>query len=191
MKDMKRKRITKSKKHKATRFIQRNIKNKTVSFILVAFIAFGFYYYNEIYLNSLETAIVYNKDYQKISCVDGDTFKLDDTYIRLLAIDTPETVKPNHPEEPFSKEASTLTCDLIIHADDITLKQDTGNEIDKYGRTLAWVYVDDVLLQEIILEKGYGEIKYVHKPSVDKSILSKLKTAEKNAKAQNLGIWEN
>lgn len=188
---MKRKRITKRKKHKATRFIKRNIKNKTVSFILVAFIAFGFYYYNEIYLNNLETAIVYHKDYQKITCVDGDTFKLDDTYIRLLAIDTPETVKPNHPEGPFGKEASSLTCDLIIHADDITLKQDKGNEIDKYGRTLAWVYVDDVLLQEILLEKGYGEIKYVHNPSVDKSILSKLKVAEKNAQAHNLGIWEN
>lgn len=188
---MTQKRIKKKTKNNVTRFIKKNIKFKPPQILLIGLVIGSFYFYNEVYLNTIASATPIDQAYQKVTCVDGDTFKLDDQTIRLLAIDTPETVKPNYPEEPFGKEASTFTCNKLIQADNITLKVDKGNEIDKYERMLAWVYVDDELLQESLVRGGYAEIKYVHQSSVDRSLLTKLKSAEKSAKQERLRIWEN
>ncbi|QIK70940.1 thermonuclease family protein [Erysipelothrix sp. HDW6C] len=129
--------------------------------------------------------------HEVVRCIDGDTFAYGEQTIRLLAIDTPETVKPNTPVEPYGKEASDYTCSAITSAEVITLKQDTGNEKDKYGRTLAWVYVDDVLLQELLLSEGLAAIKYVDKKTVDPILLATLKVAESNAQAQRLKLWSD
>ncbi len=158
---MTRKKIKKKSKNDVERFIKRNIKNKPLQAVLVLALGAGFFLYNEVYLNSISSSVLVDNQYQKLACVDGDTFKLDNESMRMLAIDTPESVKPNHPVEPFGKEASKFTCELLENATTVDLKQDTGNEVDQYGRKLVWVLVDGVLLQELILEVGLGEIKYV------------------------------
>ena len=87
-------------------------------------------------------------------CTDGDTahFKINgkDTTVRFLAINAPEYTKT---KEPYGKEASAYVCDALKSAETIELEYDDGSDkLDKYGRTLAWVYVDDVLLQKELVK---------------------------------------
>lgn len=186
---MKRKRIKKKTLNDAERFLKRNVKNKSVQVVLVALLGVGFYFYNDVYLNSISSSHLVENNYNKVTCVDGDTFKLDGVTMRMLAIDTPETVKPNTPVQPFGKEASSFTCDAITKAKNIEIKQDKGNEKDRYDRELVWVLVDGELLQEKIIEEGLGEIKYVQKKTVDKKYLSDLNKAQEKAQNEKKGIW--
>lgn len=181
--------IKKKDQQKVERWIKRNIKNPVLSFILIVALTAGVYFYNEVYIYQKETAekVVFRDS--EVRCVDGDTFAYGDRKIRLLAVDTPESVKPNHPVEPYGEEASEYTCQLLKNADNIEFKKDKGNEVDKYGRDLAWVYLDGELLQKLLIENGYAEIKYVQKSTVDKSILKELEKAQEKAKTEKIRIW--
>ena len=110
-------------------------------------------------------------------CTDGDTahFIIDgkDTTVRFLAIDTPETKKPNTPVQPFGKEASKYTCDAL-------------DKTDKYGRYLAWIFVDDQLLQEKLVQKGYAKVAYLYG---DYKYTDTLQQAERKAKTDKIGLW--
>ena len=86
-------------------------------------------------------------------CVDGDTarFIIDgkEYSTRFLAIDTPETKHPKKKVEPYGKEASNYTCNSLKKASKIVLEYDSNStKEDKYGRRLAWVFVDEELLQK-------------------------------------------
>lgn len=126
------------------------------------------------------------------SCVDGDTAKfiIDDEVksVRFLAIDTPETVHPTKGEEPYGKEASDFTCNSLKKAKKILLEYEEGNKIDKYGRILAWVWIDDVLLQDELIKLGYAEVAYLYD---DYKYTSLLKDHQAIAEANLLGIWNN
>lgn len=127
-------------------------------------------------------------------CVDGDTaiFKDQEGEIfktRFLAIDTPETVHPTKKEEAFGKEASKYTCDSLTNAGEIKLEYDGGSDKeDKYGRRLAWVYVDGILLQEKLIELGYAEVAYLYG---DYQYTDRLKEKEVHAKENKIGLWSN
>ena len=102
-----------------------------------------------------------------IKCVDGDTAIFDingnKTKIRFLGIDTPESVKEENVIEPYGKEASEFTCDKLTKAKEIILEYDSNSDKqDKYGRTLAWVFVDNVLLEEELVKIGYARVKYIY-----------------------------
>ena len=183
------KKIKKSDINKINRIVKKYFKNPLVVSILLIAISVSTYYYNNHYIYSKPTAQTIVINDKEMKCVDGDTFKLGKDTIRMLAIDTPETVKPNTPVQPFGKEASDRTCGLLSNAKNIDLKVDPGNEQDKYNRKLAWVYVDDVLIQETLLKEGLAEIKFIHKKTIDKPTYKQLQEAEKYAKENNLGIW--
>ena len=124
------------------------------------------------------------------SCVDGDTAKfiIDDEVksVRFLAIDTPETVRPTKGEEPYGKEASDFTCNNLKKAKKIVLEYEEGNKIDKYDRVLAWVWVDDVLLQDELVKLGYAEVAYLYD---DYKYTSLLQDHQAVAEANLVGIW--
>lgn len=124
-------------------------------------------------------------------CVDGDTIKvvIDDEVktVRLLAIDTPETVKPGTEVQPYGKEASDYTCDKITNASKIELEFDPNSDkTDKYGRTLAWVYVDESLLESELISLGYAKVEYIYGDYLYTDNLYKL---EEEAADKKLGIW--
>lgn len=126
-------------------------------------------------------------------CVDGDTaiFLIDKekVRIRLLAIDTPETVHPTKEVEAYGKNASEYTCTKITKAKKIVLEyDDKSTKLDKYGRTLAWVWVDGSLLQKELIEVGYAQVKYVYGKY---SHLNELYEAEEKAKKKEIGIWSD
>ena len=125
------------------------------------------------------------------SCIDGDTarFVIKDEVktVRFLSINTPEIAHDDIVGEPFGEEASIFTCNLLTNASVIKLQYDSkSDKEDKYGRVLAWVFVDDELLQEKLVSEGLAEVKYVYK---DYKYSSQLKDIELEAKKNELGIW--
>lgn len=123
-------------------------------------------------------------------CVDGDTayFNMDGNVIktRFLAIDTPESTNQI---EPFGKEASKFTCDSLTNAKKIEIEYDpNSNKTDKYNRDLVWVWIDDTLLQEILIKKGLAEVKYLYG---DYDYTAHLQEVEAEAKKNNLKIWND
>jgi len=134
-----------------------------------------------------------NKSVKYSSCVDGDTIKVvmdkEKVTVRLLAVDTPETKHPDKGVEPYGKEASEFTCNLIKNASKIELEFDkNSDELDKYSRYLAWVFIDGKLLQEELIKKGYAKTAYLYG---NYKYTKDLKVLEENAKTNRLGIWSN
>ena len=123
-------------------------------------------------------------------CVDGDTawFILDGEEIktRFLAIDTPESTNEI---EPFGKEASNYTCDLLTNANKIEIEYDENSDkLDKYDRHLVWVFVDDKLLQDLIIQQGLGQVDYIYG---DYKYLTTLEASELIAKNNQVGMWQD
>ena len=124
-------------------------------------------------------------------CVDGDTFKIkvdnEEVFVRMLAIDTPESVKPDTEVAYYGKEAGEYTCNRLTNASNIELEYDKNSDkTDKYGRILAWVFVDGKLLQTELVSKGYAKVAYLY---ADYKYTDTLKAKEKTAKANKLGMW--
>lgn len=122
---------------------------------------------------------------------DGDTitvlFNQQELTIRYLNVDTPETVKPNTPPQPFGKEASAANEGILKRAKKVEIEFDVGEKKDKYDRALAYVYADGKMMQEILLKEGLAQIEYVKEPNT--RYLDKLKKAENQAKANKKNIW--
>ena len=118
--------------------------------------------------------------------VDGDTFELENgEKVRMIGMDTPETVKPNHPVEPYGKEASNFTKELLT-GQNVTLKFDV-EPYDKYKRLLAYVYLSDgTFVNEKLVRDGYARIMTIP-PNVAKADL--FLEAEREAREQNRGLW--
>lgn len=136
--------------------------------------------------------IVYGKEIKVTfsACVDGDTasfiYNKKIEKFRFLAIDTPESTNKI---EPYGKEASNYTCTRLKNAKEITVEFDPdSSEKDKYGRYLAWIFVDGSLLQEDIIEEGYAEVAYLYG---DYKYTKDLQAKEKIAKDEKLNIWSN
>jgi micrococcal nuclease len=123
-------------------------------------------------------------------CVDGDTAKFNVNgevkTARFLAIDTPETVKPNTAIQPFGKEARKYTCNALTNAQKIELEYDSNATTDKYKRILVWVWVDGSLLNDNLVKLGLAKVAYLYD---DYTYTSELKEDELVAKAQKLKIW--
>lgn len=149
-----------------------------------------------IVLISVVIAITTNNDKMLVTlsdCVDGDTAKFVTPdgieTVRFLAIDTPETVHPTKDVEPFGKVASEYTCNSLKSANIIELELDINSDrYDKYDRLLAWIFIDNELLQSKLIEKGYANVAYLYG---DYKYTNILLSEEENAKANKLGIWYN
>jgi micrococcal nuclease len=118
--------------------------------------------------------------------VDGDTFETGDgEKVRMIGVDTPESVKPNHPVEPYGKEASAYTKQLLT-GKKVLLRFDVEPR-DKYGRLLAYVYLPDgTFVNEKLVREGYARILTIP-PNVRHAEL--FLQAEREARAQNRGLW--
>ncbi|WP_455539150.1 thermonuclease family protein [Terrisporobacter sp.] len=130
--------------------------------------------------------------------VDGDTVKVrlkgsgEIVTLRLLLIDTPESVKPGVDPQPYSKEASNFAKQLLQSGDTVYLEYDNGDKTDKYGRHLCYLWYYDnkdnswKMYNETIVEKGLARVGYVYS---QRKHLNELYKAQDKAKANKLNIW--
>jgi len=120
--------------------------------------------------------------------VDGDTLLLtNQARIRLLGVDTPETVKPNHPVEPWGPEATQFTKDFVS-AGKIQLQFDK-ERVDRYGRFLAYVWVDDKMLNEELVLAGLAHYSPGFRYS--DSMKKRFDKAQQSAQKSGRGLWSN
>ena len=150
-------------------------------------------YYDENF-NKIE--IDYDENTNKIeveldSVVDGDTEKFimdgEKVTVRFLGINTKETVDPEIGEEAWGREASDFTKDKLKNATKIELELDSSaDEKDKYDRYLAWVWIDDELLQNLLVENGLAETYMLQN---NYKYAGMLQESEETAKNNKLGIW--
>jgi len=124
-------------------------------------------------------------------CVDGDTARFirdkKEIKVRFLGIDSPEIEKPNQEAEAYGDAAKNYTCNRLKRAKKVYLEYDEkSDKVDKYDRVLAYVFVDDKLLEESIVKNGYAKVKYINK---NYKYYDKLINAEESAKINKKGIY--
>lgn len=126
--------------------------------------------------------------------VDGDTLIVKyfensikkEERIRLLLIDTPESVHPSNKVEKFGPESSEFAKEILKEGRRVTLEIGSP-ERDHYNRMLGYIWVDGKNFNEIMIEKGYARVAYVYPPNT--KYLEEFREAEKVAKKNKLGIW--
>lgn len=111
----------------------------------------------------VETVIEPRYEATFVRAKDGDTYVVtyngENITVRLIGVDTPESVAPStyskeNTEE--GKEVSDIVKDAILKGDKLYLEFDVS-PTDKYGRTLAYVYFEDgTMVQDWLLSKGYA-----------------------------------
>lgn len=125
-----------------------------------------------------------------IETVDGDTIKIKykgkEETLRYLLIDTPESKKPGTCVQPFAKSAYNKNKQ-IVNSGKLSIEFENSNKRDKYGRLLAYVYVDGKSVQEKLLKGGYARVAYIYDPPYKH--LSIYKKDESIAKDKKLNIW--
>jgi micrococcal nuclease len=118
--------------------------------------------------------------------IDGDTIVLEGhVRVRLIGVDTPETKHPHKPIEPLGPEATEFTRSQVEDRD-VTLQFDRERR-DRYGRVLAYVYVDGKLLNEEIIRAGFSRAETHFK--FDRAMAKRFFEAEAEAREAGRGIW--
>ncbi|MCM8782563.1 MAG: thermonuclease family protein, partial [Candidatus Omnitrophica bacterium] len=89
--------------------------------------------------------------------IDGDTIGIDNGMrIRYIGINAPETRHPPKAVEYFGREASSFNKKLVF-GKEIFLEYDI-QKFDKYGRVLAYVYINDIFVNAKLVEEGYAQV---------------------------------
>jgi micrococcal nuclease len=107
--------------------------------------------------------------------------------LRLIGMDTPETVDPRKPVQCFGREASARAHRLLDGARVRLSFDPTQGRRDKYGRTLAYVWLPDGrLYNRVMIADGYAH-EYTY--AVPYRYQARFVAAERSARAANRGLW--
>lgn len=123
--------------------------------------------------------------------VDGDTVDVDlggvDERVRLIGIDTPESVADDRPVECFGPEAKARLAELLPPGTEVRLERDVEAR-DRFGRLLAYVFraTDDLHVNLVLVAEGYAEAR-AFEPNVTRQ--PELDRAEDDARAAGRGLW--
>jgi micrococcal nuclease len=129
--------------------------------------------------------------FKVLRTIDGDTIEIEQdgkpVKVRLIGVDTPETVHPSKPVEQYGKEASRFTSNLL-KGESVYLEFDK-DKADKYGRMLAFVYraPDGLFVNLEIIRQGYGHA-YTKYP-FDAKQMELFRHFEKQAREAGRGLW--
>lgn len=123
-----------------------------------------------------------------LSVVDGDTLVLSSVKtVRLIGVDTPETKDPRKVVQCFGKEASAFAKTEMLGKKVYLEFDSTQGRIDKYGRTLAYVYREDgFFLNKELIAQGYAN-EYTFKTPY--KYQDEFKAASVQAKNSGAGLW--
>ncbi len=149
--------------------------------------------------SSPEETILSGCEFQRVShVIDGDTFVLEDgRKVRMLGVDTPETVDPRRDVQFFGKEAARRLREWI-EGEVVCLRRDADRtqDTDKYGRLLryVWIYrpssrqepVKGFFVNAELIKQGYA-FAYTRYPF---QYLEDFRAYERQARQKNLGLWD-
>ena len=160
---------------------------------------------NAVQSNALQADI-----FRVSKVVDGDTIVVESmsrdsqqkTIIRLIGMNTPETVDPRRKVECFGKEASDKAKEILLGKTVRLEYDDTQDGVDKYGRRLAYVFVQDesyatkqvsnpdteIFFNKYMIEEGYA---YEYTYSKPYKYQKEFKDAQKRAEVEVRGLWSS
>ena len=137
------------------------------------------------------TELEKQKMFKVLRVIDGDTIEVsirgNTEKLRLLSIDTPESVDPRKPVQCFAKEATTKLSGFVANkyvklVDD----QQQGNR-DKYSRLLRYVYDGKLFVNREMVRLGYA-FSYKQYPT---KFLEEFNKLEREARSKNIGLWSS
>jgi micrococcal nuclease len=125
--------------------------------------------------------------------VDGDTFLAtmagtsQSVRVRVIGIDTPETVKPDTPVRCYGPQASTFTKHLLPAGSVIRADHEPGGDTDRFGRQLWDVWLPDGRFLESVLAAAGAARAYPYPPQTEYSVLLRALAAQ--AQQGQRGLW--
>jgi micrococcal nuclease len=124
-----------------------------------------------------------------VRAVDGDTIEIkwnDQTErLRLIGVDTPETVHPSKGEQPYGREASNYTKQVLT-GQTVLIEFDV-NARDKYNRLLGYVYLHNgTFFNASLIGQGYAQLM-TYPPNVRWSTL--FQQLQITARESKRGLW--
>lgn len=129
--------------------------------------------------------------YKVVKVVDGDTLDLNingtTERIRLIGVNTPESVEPRQPVECFGIEASNRAKEILTGKTVILEKDPSQGDRDKYGRLLGYIFLQDgTNFGKKMISDGYAyEYTYDGKYKYQ----SEFKAAQADAQVNKRGLW--
>lgn len=136
-----------------------------------------------------------------LRAVDGDTIEVEVTArvegpgagatevgesydVRLVGIDTPESVSPREPVECFGREAAAATA-VLLEGETVTLVKDVEDR-DGFDRLLRYVYLGAELANARLVANGYAHA-YTYPPNIRHAFL--FGELERDARKGQRGLW--
>ena len=121
--------------------------------------------------------------------IDGDTihvrFEGKRYTVRLIGVDTPETVHPTKAVQYFGREASAFTKAALEGKTVLLQKDRTGDTVDRYGRRLRYVLLDGDNFNARLIRDGYAHA-YRRFPFSKRTEFIQL---EEQARRRGIGLW--
>lgn len=128
--------------------------------------------------------------YKVAGVIDGDTIVVNmndkPETIRFIGVDTPETVHPTKPKECYGEEASKKTLEMLLSKFVYLVPDPQTKNVDKYGRLLRYVFLEDgTFVNAKLIEGGFG-FNYIYDPF---QFMKEFDRLEKQAKSTKIGLW--
>ena len=131
-----------------------------------------------------------SETYKVINVVDGDTIDIDvggkKQRIRLIGVNTPETVHPEKTVECFCKEATIYTKTRLLGKDVSIEIDESQDRFDKYNRLLAYIFIGSENFNLELIKHGYA---YEYTYNVPYKYQKLFKDAQRYAEKNKEGLW--
>jgi len=139
--------------------------------LIINFLLIGF-------LISETGKVVYEVEKVNITrVIDGDTFETDIGKVRLLGINAPEkSMKGYEKAKSFLSQFEGKEVELIK----------SGEDKDRYGRFLRYIFYRGRNINEEILKQGLAHLYYYQEDRYERE----LRKAEEKARKEKRGIWQ-
>ncbi len=123
--------------------------------------------------------------------IDGDTVDViiagEEERVRLIGIDTPESVSRNVPVQCYGKEASDALTGLLPPGTELRIERDAEAR-DRFGRLLLYLYRadDGLFVNQWLLEQGFADTMFFEPNTTFEGPFTR---ARNDARADGLGLW--
>jgi micrococcal nuclease len=127
--------------------------------------------------------------------VDGDTIRVFHTpagedspksiRVRLIGINAPEVARQDKPAQPYAAEATEFSRNFLSGKK--AYLRFGPRRLDQHNRVLAYVFVDDAMLNEEIVREGLA--RETHFTGDDHSVARRIQKAQLEAKRAGRGGW--
>ena len=130
--------------------------------------------------------------YDVVRTVDGDTIVLNidgkEKTVRLIGVDAPESVHPDQTRNTDDGKAASEWMSEYLSGKQVYIEYGM-DPTDDYGRTLAYVYLDDgsTMIQEELLRAGYATTMRIQ-PNTKYAV--RFDKDEQEARSNKVGIWK-